>query len=487
MPVKKNLLLIIALLSTLILNGQGLDDAVRYSRQQFYGSARFNGMAGAFNALGGEMGANHLNPASIGVFKKNEMSFTLGISDRVSKGEYYGTNSRAEQARLNINNMGAVFIRELSSGNWKTLNVSISYTRKNDFNEHLKYSGNQSEHSFADHLAASAFGASPNQMATGSYQFVEFPAYQAYIIDPLDTLTWSYFGAVAPGEDKRQQGDIIRRGRMSETMLGLGANYNDRFYFGGGIHMASIIFNEENRFQEIPEEPTDIAQYRYTRLLQVQGTGFSFSGGIIARLTDLIRWGVSIQTPTYFVNDEAFSTSASSKFLDLFSAEYTSPEGIYRYNFNTPLRLNSGLAVVLWQNGLISAEYEFLDFGSAKFKENRVIRGYDYAFENEEIQLYLSATHNVRAGFEYRLKPVTVRAGYSFQQSPVKKAFSGVNRDIHLISLGLGTRYKHWLFDVAYQYNFQESQYFQYDNGLNLPATFNLSQHSISLSAGLRF
>jgi len=113
----KNYLLIIALCSVFTGYGQGLDDAVRYSRQQFYGSARFNGMAGAFNALGGEMGANHLNPASIGVFKKNEMSFTLGLSDRVAKGEYYGTSARAEQARLNVNNLGAVFVRELKGPN----------------------------------------------------------------------------------------------------------------------------------------------------------------------------------------------------------------------------------------------------------------------------------------------------------------------------------------------------------------------------------
>jgi hypothetical protein len=484
---------IISILVPVLLNGQGLDDALRYSRQQTHGTARFNSMAGAFNALGGDIGANHLNPASIGVFKKSEMSITLGLSDRIALSEYYETKERGEQARLNLNNMGIVFARELDHPGWKMLNISLSYTRKNDFNELLRYSGNQNQHNFTDYLATSAQGVSPSQLSSGFYQFVEYPAYQAYVIDPIDTTNWVYAGAIAPGENVNQKGDLIRRGRMSETMIGIGANHSDRFYIGGGVHITSINFTEEIRFREEPENVSDLVRYRYSNFLEARGTGFSFSGGVIIRLTDLIRWGASIQSPNYFVNDEAFRTSTNAEFQDGFNPSFATPEAYYRYNINTPLRLNSGLAVVLGHNGLISAEYEYQDFRTTKFKENRLAgNGYDFAFENDEIQLAFRQTHSIRSGIEYRINPVSIRAGYAFYQNPVKKSFSGVDRNIHLISAGIGTRYKSWLFDLGYQYNFQDTQYRQYQyfgdgNPVVQPASFALSQHNISVSATLRF
>jgi len=485
--------LVLSVLFPVLINGQGLDDALRYSRQQTNGTARFNSMAGAFNALGGDLGANHLNPASVGVFKKSEMSLTLGLSDRIALSEYYGSKDRGEQARLNMNNMGIVFARELDHPGWKMLNISLSYTRKNDFNELLRYSGNQNEHNFSDYLAGSAQGISPSQLSSGFYQFVEYPAYQTYVIDPIDTTNWTYAGAIAPGENVNQRGDLIRRGRMSETMIGIGANHSDRFYFGAGVHITSINFTEEIRFQEEPETASDLVRYRYSNFLEARGTGFSFSGGVIIRLTDLIRWGASIQSPNYFVNDEAFRTSANSEFLDGFNPSFSTPEAFYRYNINTPLRLNSGLAVVLGQNGIISAEYEYQDYRTTKFKENRIASsGYDFAFENDEIQLAFRQTHSIRSGIEYRINLVSLRAGYAFYQNPVKQSFSGVDRNIHLISAGIGTRYKSWLFDFGYQYNFQNSQYRQYQyfgdaNPTVQPASFSLSQHNISVSATLRF
>jgi hypothetical protein len=483
----KGLLFFFATIFSLALSGQGLDDAYRYSRQQFYGTSRFNSMAGAFNALGGDIGANHLNPASIGVFKKSEMSFTLGVGINTAKSNYYGTEVKASASKPNVNNMGIVFVRELDGNDWKAVNINISYTRKNDFNQTLSFSGNQSQHSFAQHLANSSQGLSPDDLSFDAYQFVEYPAYQAYIIDPIDTADWTYLGAVSPTENKQQRGDLIRSGRMSETLLGIGTNFRDRLYIGGGIHIAGIKYYEEIRFEEEPTNPSDIIRYEYVNYLDVTGTGISFSGGIIARLTDMIRWGISVQSPTYFVNDELFSTSASSEFLDNFRASYSSPEAYYRYNFNTPLRVNTGLGVVIGRKAIISAEYEYQNFKKAKFKENSTLGGYDYRIENEEIELVFRGAHSFRGGIEYRIDPIFIRAGYAFYQYPVKSTFTTVNGNKQLYSIGVGSRYKSLLFDIGYQFSFQESQYLPYNAGFNEVAIFSQNFHSISISTTLRF
>lgn len=47
---------------------QGEADAIRYSRTELGGSARFRSMAGAFGALGGDFSAIGQNPAGLGIF-----------------------------------------------------------------------------------------------------------------------------------------------------------------------------------------------------------------------------------------------------------------------------------------------------------------------------------------------------------------------------------------------------------------------------------
>ncbi len=45
----------IVLLLPIWVSGQTLDDALRYSKVFYQGTARFNGMSGAFTALGGDI------------------------------------------------------------------------------------------------------------------------------------------------------------------------------------------------------------------------------------------------------------------------------------------------------------------------------------------------------------------------------------------------------------------------------------------------
>ena len=51
-------------------------DAFRFSQYDYEGTARFMGAGGAFSSVGAEFSALNVNPAAIGVYKKNEISFT---------------------------------------------------------------------------------------------------------------------------------------------------------------------------------------------------------------------------------------------------------------------------------------------------------------------------------------------------------------------------------------------------------------------------
>ena len=58
-------------------NSQTFEDALRYSSFYHEGTSRFNSMGGAFGALGGDLSAVSVNPASSSVFLDSELGVTL--------------------------------------------------------------------------------------------------------------------------------------------------------------------------------------------------------------------------------------------------------------------------------------------------------------------------------------------------------------------------------------------------------------------------
>ena len=57
-------------------NGQTINDAITYNLTDLSGSARFTAMAGAFGAIGGDLSAISINPASSSVFLLNQFSIS---------------------------------------------------------------------------------------------------------------------------------------------------------------------------------------------------------------------------------------------------------------------------------------------------------------------------------------------------------------------------------------------------------------------------
>ena len=58
---------------------QGASDALRYSRLQFGGPARTQGIAGANVALGADFGNLSSNPAGLGLYQRSEFHVAPGL------------------------------------------------------------------------------------------------------------------------------------------------------------------------------------------------------------------------------------------------------------------------------------------------------------------------------------------------------------------------------------------------------------------------
>ncbi len=63
---------------------QGEVEALKFSRQELYGTARSMAMGGAFGALGGDISGISVNPAGIGIYRSSEIVGTFGFSNQKS-------------------------------------------------------------------------------------------------------------------------------------------------------------------------------------------------------------------------------------------------------------------------------------------------------------------------------------------------------------------------------------------------------------------
>ena len=106
---KKIFIIVIFATTAIKSNAQNEIDALRYSTQNHFGTARHAAMAGAFGSLGGEFSALSSSPAGIGMYQFSEFTFTPSVSLNTNKSYYNQNNLLAYKTALSIENLGIVF------------------------------------------------------------------------------------------------------------------------------------------------------------------------------------------------------------------------------------------------------------------------------------------------------------------------------------------------------------------------------------------
>ena len=118
---------------------QTYEDALRYNSFNHEGTSRFNSMGGAFGALGGDVSAISINPASSSIFIDSEIAFSLNYKNQKINNTLNGSNSKSKNDLYSIGGIGAVLVYE----NRKS-KLSIGYNLNviGDFNSSFNLSGN---------------------------------------------------------------------------------------------------------------------------------------------------------------------------------------------------------------------------------------------------------------------------------------------------------------------------------------------------------
>ena len=141
----KNIILAVMLCYGYILSAQTLsynDIGVLFTQENINGSARYNGMSGAFGALGGDMSATE-NPAGLAVYLNSEFTITFTNTNLKTATDFYQNTGSSETDFGNIYQAGGVVVFDTrANSGWNKVALGFNYSMVNDFENFWFAEGN---------------------------------------------------------------------------------------------------------------------------------------------------------------------------------------------------------------------------------------------------------------------------------------------------------------------------------------------------------
>lgn len=504
----KKFLLILALFATTATSAQNAWDALRYSQLTYQGTARSLGLGNAMTALGGDFGSLTINPAGSAVYPYSEFSFTpsvnsVSLATNVAESRFLDSYSRA-----GISSIG--YVGSTGTGRGRGLvqmSFAAGYNKVQDFTSRSTIRFNDATSSWLTPVAMQTDGITSTDLETtdlydpyydSSAAWRSILAWDTYLLDLLPGTSDQYMGATENlNGDEISVGGLLdqryskeTKGSIGEYLLNMGLNFSDKFFFGASATFQNIFYQTYKTYSEITQDAsqfqTGLLDYTYTYEQLTQGMGFNMKFGIIALPTKNLRLGFTYTTPTW--------TSLSEEWQETISASYSngpseagSPLGTFDYRVRTPMHIGAGIAYTFGNAGLLSVDYEGIDYRTMRMTDPSSYWTFDQV--NQDIQNGSGSNNflfaqNVRAGLEIRLSPVVLRAGYSYYGKVESTLLP-----THIVSGGLGYRSGGSFFadfTVSYRLPYEDSYEFLYDL-LNVSDSFGYKSLKVLGTIGFRF
>ncbi len=487
----------IAILVPFVIQSQDLVDALRYSNIMVQGTARSGSMGNAFGALGGDYTSVSINPAGIGLYRSAEFSITPRFSTSKVEGNYYGSVADDKDFKFLLNNI--CYVSAISTGNRNeagliSVNLGIGYNRLKDFNQYGIFRGNNINGSYMDYFADNANAG----IWSDYYEELAWKT-DMLLFDENNNEYWHDMQDAGYGQSQRKT--FSKNGSIDEYSFVLGLNFNHKVYVGASFSILDLYYRESVTVTEwdANDNIPYFQEFSFNSYLRTSGYGQSFKFGVIYKPVNQVRLGVSLSTPTYYKVHDSFSTSMQSSIIyDDGPGNYneSSPYNEYDYRIETPMRTTFSGAFIVGKKGLLSADYELINYANAKLRRGG--DGYDFSNENGDIKEAFRTTGNLRIGGEYRVSdPFSLRAGYQYQPSAYNSVAFGnqqPNSDAHtmVFSGGLGYRIGLMFIDFAYRYSMLTTHDLPYPSPSDYypapqMAELNHSRHDVLVTLGYRF
>ncbi|RFS26240.1 hypothetical protein DVR12_00165 [Chitinophaga silvatica] len=505
---------------------QSSNDALLYSPMQPLGTARTQALGGVGVGLGGDYSSAHLNPAGIGVFKTGEFMLSAGVGITNTTSNYLGNNkldNTGNKTNFQIPNIGVVFAMNKGNGpdRWNNVSVSVGVTRLANYNSKTAIAGVNMNSSYSNSWVDGLHGANLSYYETGDPIGASL-AYNSLLIDTIrvngDPTNLNAFsladpkrpigGALTAGITQR--GTITKEGGLNEFAIGVGGNYGDRLYIGGSLVAPSINYQETFSWSEDDRDNSKtnyFGYFDYNKYIKRTGLGIGAKLGVLYKISDRFRLGGAFHTPVFYSIHDSYSadmvtnTENYAGEVSVNSGQLTNDGGpqLFDYNYVTPLKLLAGASFFFGDitdpkkpQGFISADYEYVNQASAKFKMSSD-RDYERMLNNNISAIYKSAS-NIRVGAELKfLSLYAIRGGFAAYGNPYSSDSynAGTDATTTVLSGGLGLRSKGLYVDLTYslaQSSYRYRPYITADPA-NTPsaAIVDYNRSNIMMTVGFKF
>ena len=386
-----------------------------YDNISSLGTARYSAMAGSMGALGGDASVLNTNPAGLGVFITDDISASLAINSTKSTASLAGKSTSQNISKANLGNAnGVLSFHTKENTAWKFVNVGINYVTQN-VSDKLQSPGNAN-------IIVGQGSTNPS-------------AFEGHLYETI--------------------------GHRSKLNLGIGGNYDNKIYIGAAVNFSSVNIEQ---YDEVKVSSLNTGRAKYfsrqnTPYIE-DADGFSLSLGVIGKLSNAVRLGASIESPTWYSVDREYNYyKLNGSILSING--YTESR-----TFRTPTKLTLSGAFIPNKHFAFNVDYK-VDLGKPNFGGGAA----DVQLNNFYESAY-KAQHEIRIGGEYRIKSFRIRGGYAFTTSPFKdhteKMFDNnanvVNGKLsnyivgktQVISAGIGYDFKLFYIDASYQHRTHE-------------------------------
>lgn len=507
------------------LSAQTHDNALRFSTEALDGTARYQAMGGAFGAVGADYSSLRQNPAGLGLFRSNEIQGTIAFGQNLDQATWYEEQYKKGHTAFS-GNMSVVLATPLR-GSGLTFNLALGFYQRQSFARSFDVSNHQvTKFSLADYaafitptnvssddlLGKNAYGSVPAPwlaiLGHGAGWTVQHP-------EGFYESAFNYSdkgGLLGPSNSQLR---VNERGGIQDFDFNFGLNYSDRLYFGLGVKISALDYRMNSYYGE------DFIDKDYLELaneLRTSGSGASVSFGMIARVSDHLRLGAAVQTPTWFTLQDNYVASAESRYSRALDSEgkplpekdwtvkdQTPGDAAWRYQLQTPTKIVLSGAFV-GRRGMLSLDYELANYTGIQLKDTYG----PFVNDNKLMKDYFTPMQStLRLGGELRISPqFSLRAGGYWRQAPMKANFdsdpkqsatipvneAGTVPHYEIVGMGYGvTGGLGWRFssssylDLAVVYQGQKSHMYPFptryygDNGeqLTTPQAIQLQKHRI--------
>ncbi len=424
------------------------DLGILFSKDDNYGTARFEAMSGAFGALGGDISAFGINPAGSAVAKKSSASITINNRNTEYLSNYYGNATNLEDDFLNITQAGGILSFDTAyNSEWNRFAFTFNYRVKKDFEGFYTATGNSNRLFYTEHVGDTN---NPKRIFDASIdQFIS----------------------------SRTQG------QSSVINLGFSAVHQNKLFVGGSLNFHDLEFRRENLFNEVNDDAAgnilDVEEFKDSR---IQGTGFSLGLGFIYKFNQNIRVGLAYETPTWYqevlqdLYDEILMKEIPALSIPR-NEDIINPRILYK--LKSPSRITASGAYVIGKQGLISFDYTYKDYKNIRFSSG------DFSQVNSSFTNNYRNTQALNLGTEWRFDRISIRGGYHYEKDPNLLLGGNTNKDnIKGYSAGLGYNFGNTKIDLSYS-KFDNIEYYGIYNTNDLTINNNTTRVSATLSINL--